>query len=106
MKKKLSISTPVWPAAALPSLAAFHIQHQQTRKSCFPTHFDVEEPGFEGIHLAGSSAQVVHHQVQGPGGQEVGVRATELLPACREREAETGLGAQISTKNLFFDCVT
>lgn len=83
--KKL-ISTPVWPAAALPSLAAFHIQHQQTHKSCFPTHFDVEEPGFEGVHLAGSSAQVVHHQVQGPGGQEVGVRATKLLPACREEK--------------------
>lgn len=77
---KLTIAL-VWPASLSPSSP-----HHQTRgptKSCFLTHFDVEEPGFEGVHLAGSSAQVVHHQVEGPGGQEVGVRATEFLPACR-----------------------
>lgn len=47
------------------------------------THFDVEEPGFEGVHLTGSFAEVVHDQVESSGGQEVRVRATELLSPCK-----------------------
>lgn len=46
------------------------------------THFDVEEPGFKGIHLTGSFAEVVNHQVERSGSQEVRVRATELLSTC------------------------
>lgn len=49
----------------------------------FMTHFDVEEPGFEGVHLTGSFAEVVHDQVESSGGQEVRVRATELLSPCK-----------------------
>lgn len=48
------------------------------------THFDVEEPGFEGIHLTGSFAEVVHNQVESSGRQEVRVRAAELLSPCGE----------------------
>lgn len=50
--------------------------------SRFMTHLDVEEPGFEGVHLTGSFTQVVHHQVESSGSQEVRVRATELLSTC------------------------
>ena len=44
------------------------------------THLDVEEPGFERVHLGSPLTEVVHNQVEGPGGKEVGVRTTELLP--------------------------
>lgn len=56
------------------------------------THLDVEEPGLEGVHLAGSSAEVVHHQVEGPGGQEVGVRAAEFLAACGREKPKSSVG--------------
>lgn len=48
----------------------------------FLTHFDVEEPGFEGVHLTGSLAEVVYNQVESSGSQEVRVRAAELLSTC------------------------
>lgn len=53
----------------------------------FRTHFDVEEPGFEGVHLTGSFADVVKHQVESSGSQEVRVRATELFSTCVVKEA-------------------
>lgn len=49
------------------------------------SHLDVEEPGFEGVHLAGSLAEVADHQVECSGGQEVGVGAAELVSTCEEK---------------------
>lgn len=95
-------------SCSIVSLAAFHTLHPNI-SSCFLTHFDVEEPRFEGIHLAGSSAEVVHYQVEGPGGQEVGVRATKFLPACREEKLQLHRVQRFSLEIFiwsFFDCAT
>lgn len=63
--------------------------HDNSVNLWFMTHFDVEEPGFESVHLTGSLAEVAHDQVESSGGQEVRVRATELLSPCK------GLGVNI-----------
>jgi len=52
-------------------------------------HLDVEEPGLEGVHLPGAFAEVVDHEVESSGGQEVRVRAAELLSSCGRRRKIT-----------------
>lgn len=55
----------------------------------FVAHFDVEEPWFESVHLTGSFAEVVHHQVEGSGCQKVRLRAAEVLTTCGAEGAQS-----------------
>lgn len=66
---------------------------------------DVEEPGFEGVHLTGSFTQVVNHQVQSSGRQEVRVRAAELFSTCVTKKQEVKVKPHPYTWTVYYDLI-
>lgn len=70
----------------------------------FMTHFDVEEPGFEGVHLTGAFAEVVYDQVEGSGGQEVRVRVAELLSTCGVKNQVNRTPTDAPLSNVRYTC--